>query len=205
MFVSIYLPTRLVFALSFASSSWCRNRNCPSRSSLGTAACAVGAPAVPSRNTWPAPRGSASATAQPHSYIPSKARTHRRTWGHRPQAHWHTHTLSHRKNDEKRSFCWWRLGRNKQKLSCVGQCWTRLVLVVETFCINTYGWAKVSDHLCLFSYVVRIKVIFAKYISNGFREPTKFSSWFYYRQPLKHPKEWITLAYNFLRVTSGFS
>lgn len=39
------------------------------RSSLGTAACAVGAPAAPSRNTWPAPRGSTSATAQPDSYI----------------------------------------------------------------------------------------------------------------------------------------
>lgn len=62
-----YLPTRSVFVLSFASSSWCRNRNCPVRSSPGTAACAIGAPGAPSRNTWPAPRGSASATKQLHS------------------------------------------------------------------------------------------------------------------------------------------
>lgn len=64
--VRVYLPTRLVCVLSFASSSWCRSRNCPARSSPGTAACAVGAPGAPSRNTWPAPRGSESATKQPH-------------------------------------------------------------------------------------------------------------------------------------------
>ena len=72
----MYLPTRQVCALSFASSSWCRNRNCPGRSSLGTAACAVGAPASPSHNTWPAPHGSESATAQPHIYIHRLSQLH---------------------------------------------------------------------------------------------------------------------------------
>lgn len=83
-----YLPTRSVFVLSFASSSWCRNRNCPVRSSPGTAACAIGAPGAPSRNTWLAPRGSASATKQLHSlrtrrntltFVPNATTQHQRS------------------------------------------------------------------------------------------------------------------------------
>lgn len=57
-----YLPTRSVLSLSFASSSWCRNRNCPVRSSPGASACAIVSQALPCRNTWPVRHDLESAT-----------------------------------------------------------------------------------------------------------------------------------------------
>lgn len=60
---SYLLHLRWELALSFASSSSPHSRNCRGRSSPGTIPCAVGVPAAPSRNTWPAPRVLMSATS----------------------------------------------------------------------------------------------------------------------------------------------
>lgn len=58
----MYLPAQWACVLSFFSSSWCRNRNYPERSTQDIIACAVVSPAAPSRSISPAPLGLASAT-----------------------------------------------------------------------------------------------------------------------------------------------